>query len=120
MHQDAIVCPHCESGRIGIHARTERRNKCHRCGKTFAETVGTPLYGLKSRLGVVTRGLALLSRSCPVQAIVFALDERTVRDWQMKAGQYARRVQVAYTGHKQQSCVTARSNWDKCKPTRCG
>lgn len=37
----------CESSHIGIHARTERRYACHECGKTFAETVGTPLYGLK-------------------------------------------------------------------------
>lgn len=95
MRPDGIVCPHCESGRIGIHSRTERRYKCHGCGKTFAETVGTPLYGLKSPLWMVTLVLALLSHGCPVQAIVFAfaLDERTVRDWQLKAGQHAQQVQ---------------------------
>jgi transposase-like protein len=95
MRTAGIVCPHCESRRIGIHSRAERRYKCHGCGKTFAETVGTPLYGLKSPLWVVTLVLALLSHGCPVQAIVFAfaLDERTIRDWQVKAGQYATHVQ---------------------------
>src|SRR3712207_9379664 len=45
-----VVCPNpaCgTSGRIGVHSRQERRYKCHVCGGTFAETVGTPLYGLK-------------------------------------------------------------------------
>ena len=95
MRSDGIICPHCDSPRIGIHSRRERRYKCHACDKTFAETVGTPLYGLKYPLWIVMLVLALLSHGCPVQAIVFALeiDERTVRDWQHKAGQHARQVQ---------------------------
>jgi len=66
----------------------ERRYKCHSCGKTFSETSGTPLW-------IVTLALALLSHGCPLQAIVFAfgIDERTVKAWQTKAGQHARRVQ---------------------------
>jgi transposase-like protein len=98
LRTQGIVCPHCESGRrIGIHSHPERRYKCHECGKTFAETVGTPLYGLKYPLWMVTLVLALLSHGCPVQAIVFAMliDERTIRDWQMKAGAHAKSVQEA-------------------------
>jgi hypothetical protein len=51
----------------------------------------------------VTLVLALLSHGCPVQAIVFAfaLDERTVRDWQRKAGHHARQVQAAIVCHGQ-------------------
>jgi len=43
---------------------------------------------------IVTLVLALLSHGCPLQAIVFAfgIDERTVKAWQTKAGQHARRV----------------------------
>lgn len=73
----------------------ERRYICHACGKTFAETTGTPLFGLKHPLWMVTVVLALLACGCPVPAIVFAfgLDERTVADWQSKAGAHAKTLQ---------------------------
>jgi transposase-like protein len=92
------VCPNstCDASRpIGIHSLKERRYKCHACGKTFAETSGTPLFGLKHALWLVVVVLALLASGCPVPAIVFAfgLDERTVADWQRKAGQHAKMVQ---------------------------
>jgi hypothetical protein len=39
--------------------------------------------------------LSLLAHGCPVQAIVFAfgVDERTVSEWQKRAGRHAQRVQ---------------------------
>jgi hypothetical protein len=39
--------------------------------------------------------LSLLAGGCPIPAIVFAfgLDERTVADWQRKAGQHAKALQ---------------------------
>lgn len=68
---------------------------CHTCHKTFAETVGTPLYGLKYPAWIVALVLALLAAGCPPQAIVFAfgIDERTVSEWQAKAGQHAKQIQ---------------------------
>jgi len=38
--------------------------------------------------------IVLLAYGCPIQAIVkaFLLDERTVRDWQKRAGQHGQRV----------------------------
>ncbi|HEU5101429.1 MAG TPA: hypothetical protein VFU22_20545 [Roseiflexaceae bacterium] len=73
----------------------ERHYICHRCGKTFAETLGTPLFGLKHSTWLVVVVLALLAHGCPTQAIVFAfgLDERTVADWHLKAGQHAQQLQ---------------------------
>ncbi len=93
-----VVCPNpaCgTSGRIGVHSRQERRYKCHVCGGTFAETVGTPLYGLKHPTWLVVLVLTLLAYGCPIPAIVAAcaLDERTVAEWQQKAGQHAKRLQ---------------------------
>lgn len=98
MRPELAVCPNPSCGasdRIGIHSRTERRYRCHTCGKTFAETSGTPLYGLKRPLWVVLLVLSLLAGGCPLPAIVFAfgLDERTVADWQRKAGQHAKALQ---------------------------
>ena len=93
LRPEQVVCanPACgASGRIGVHSYTQRRYKCHACGKTFAETVGTPLYGLKHLLHVVVTVLTLLAYGCPIPAIVaaFTVDERTIVDWQQKAGQH--------------------------------
>ncbi len=97
---ERAVCPNAACGassRIGVHSYTQRRYKCHTCGKTFADTVGTPLYGLKSPLWVVRIVVTLLAFGCPIPAIVaaFGLDERTITAWQQKAGQHAKQVQEA-------------------------
>ncbi len=101
-----VVCPNAACGatdRIGVHSHTERRYKCHACGKTFAETVGTPFYGLKHPTWLVVLVLTLLAYGCPIPAIVaaFTLDERTVAAWHQKAGQQAKAVQaqVVCQGH---------------------
>jgi transposase-like protein len=91
LRPELAVCPNpaCgATGRIGIHSHTQRRYKCHACGKTFAETAGTPLYGLKTSLWVVHIVVTLLAFGCPIPAIVaaFGLNERTVSAWQQQAG----------------------------------
>jgi transposase-like protein len=92
------VCPNSDcstSGRLGIHSHKERRFICHACKTTFAATSGSPLFGLKSPLWVVSLVLTLLAYGCPIPAIVaaFGLDERTVAAWLRKAGQHAKAVQ---------------------------
>jgi transposase-like protein len=98
MHPDMVACPNpscSEPDRIGVHSRQERRYICHACKKTFAETLGTPLYGLHYPSWVVGIIVTLLAYGCPIQAIVaaFGIDERTVTTWQQKAGRHAKRVQ---------------------------
>jgi transposase-like protein len=75
-------------GNISVHSLKEHRFKCSVCGKTFAETKGTPFYRLRHSQELVTRVVTLLSFGCPTQAIVaaFGLDERTVSSWQDRAG----------------------------------
>src|ERR671916_430313 len=97
LRPELAVCPNlsCAArGRIGIHSRIKRRYKCHACGTTFADTVGTPLYRLKAPLWVVRLVLTLLAFGCPIPAFVaaFGLDERTVSAWQQKAGHHAKQV----------------------------
>ena len=99
LRPELVVCPNADcgaNGRIGVHSYTERRYKCHTCGKTFAETTGTPLYGLKHPAWLVVLVLTLLAGGCPIPAIVFAfgLDERTIADWQQQAGQHAQGIQA--------------------------
>jgi transposase-like protein len=99
MRPELVVCPKSDCGasaRIGVHSHTKRQYICHTCGKTFAETTGTMLYDLKHPAWVVVLVLTLLAYGCPLPAIVlaFGLSERTVADWQLKAGRHAKQVQA--------------------------
>jgi transposase-like protein len=102
MDSQTVFCPNSDCpargqvgrGNIGIHSHTERRYICHQCHKTFSETKGTVFYRLRTDEERITLVLTLLALGCPLQAIVvaFALDERTVRDWQQRAGQHCEHV----------------------------
>jgi transposase-like protein len=79
---------------IGVHSLKEKRYICHVCGKTFTETKDTVFYRLRYSDEFVTQIIALLTFGCPIAAIVFAfgLDERTVADWQRRAGIHCQKV----------------------------
>jgi len=82
------------AGNIGVHSQKEQRYVCRTCTKTFAATSGTVHYRLRTPEEVVTVVLTLLCHGCPQQAIVaaFGLDERTVVDWQQRAGAHCQAV----------------------------
>jgi transposase-like protein len=102
MDPQTAFCPNLDcpargylgKGNIGVHSHKERRYICHVCNKTFSATKGTPFYRLRTEGDQVTLVLALLAHGCPVCAIVFAfgIDERTVRDWEQRAGQHSEQV----------------------------
>jgi transposase-like protein len=89
-------------GNIRVHSIKERRYRCTSCGQTFRETSGTALYGIKKAPQDFTRVVTLLGHGCPVQAIVaaFELDERTVADWQRRAGEHCRGVHEQVVGQR--------------------
>ena len=103
MNPEAQFCPNPEcnasgkEGYIGVHSRTERRYCCHRCNKTFSETHGTAMYGLKKSHELFAMVISLLAYGCPVQAIVatYHLDERTVWAWLERAGNQCQRLHQA-------------------------
>lgn len=96
-----MTCPQCGGRRIGIHSRPERRYICHTGHRTFAETQGTPLFGLQYPLWRVVVVLTLLAHGCPVQAITaaFYLDARTVTDGLRKAGLHGKKIQGRVVCH---------------------
>jgi transposase-like protein len=103
MNPQALFCPNLDcpakgqagQGNIGVHDPKKRRYICHVCGKTFSERKGSAFYRLHHSVELVTLVITLLAYGCPLQAIVIAfhLDERTVRNWQARAGQQCERVQ---------------------------
>ena len=84
-------------GNIHIHSQKEQRYQCKTCKQTFAATHGTPFYRLRTAADLVTVVLVLLCHGCPLQAIVaaFGLDERTVRQWQTRAGRHCQKAHAA-------------------------
>jgi transposase-like protein len=82
------------AGNLKVHDSLRQRYECEVCGKTFSAKKGTIFYGLKYDSQTVTRVLTLLALGCPLQAIVaaFHLDERTVADWQRRAGAHCEMV----------------------------
>lgn len=96
------------SGRVGqgniiIHSRKAKRYRCTCCGKTFSERKGTALAGIKKSAELFVLVITLLSYGCPVQAIVvaFGQDERTVRNWLLKAGWHSEAVHEHLVGGSQ-------------------
>lgn len=102
MNPQEIFCPNMECpargqtgrGNIHVHSLKDKRCVCDVCGETFTTSKGTIFYRLRSSPQIVMYVIVLLAYGCPIQAIVkaFLLDERTVRDWQKRAGQHCQQV----------------------------
>jgi transposase-like protein len=111
MNLKDIFCPNINcpargqmgKGNIRPHSLREKRCRCLVCAKTFALSKGTPFYRLRSDSQIVVWVITLLSYGCPLQAIVkaFELDERTVRDWQQRAGTHCEAVHDQLVGQAQ-------------------
>jgi transposase-like protein len=111
MNPQEIFCPNIDcpargqigKGNIGIQSRKEKRFVCHVCQRTFTTRKSTLFYRLHSDPQLVLLVIALLVYGCPRQAIVhaFHLDERTVRQWWLRAGQHCEAVHDYLLGHCQ-------------------
>lgn len=102
MNLQGVFCPYegcIDKGKVGQgnvvwFQRKRQRCKCQSCGRTFSYRRGTLFYGLRTEESVVEKVVTLLAYGCPLQAIVvaFGLDERTVMDWQHRAGRHSQAV----------------------------
>ncbi len=97
---DCIARGPVGQGNIGIHSYPERRYVCHTCHKTFSETKGTAVYGLKRPQDDFVKVTTLLAHGCPppAAAIAFDLDIRTVYAWLERAGQHCQVVHQTIIG----------------------
>jgi transposase-like protein len=102
-------------GNIRVPSPIAPRYWCMTCGQTFAATIGTPFYRLRTAADLVTVVLTLVCHGCPIQAIVaaFGLDERTVAAWVTRAGQHGQPVHqhVVQQGHVDRPHVQADELW---------
>jgi len=105
MNPQPSFCPNlaCPSrgkegaGNLRVHDSLRNRWYCHTCETTFSGRKGTLFYGLKSDPQLVVWVVTLLAFGCPLPAIVaaFGLDERTIADWQRRAGEHCQAVHEA-------------------------
>src|SRR3989304_599455 len=101
-----IACPargQIGKGNIHVHSQKDKRCICEICGQTFTTTKGSIFYRLRSNPQLVMWVIVLLAYGCPLQAIVnaFGLDERTVSDWQARAGQHCQQVHEHWVENSQ-------------------
>jgi transposase-like protein len=77
-----------------IHDSSRGRLKCNVCKKTFNKKRGTALEGIRKPEELFVIVISLLTWGCPTQAIVhtYQLDERTVADWQVRAGLHCEKI----------------------------
>ena len=99
-HEQVCHNPRCwvygapGEGHIVIHSRRSGGTNASGAARPSARRRGRRFYRLHKPHELVVRVVTLLAYGCPVQAIVaaFGLDERTVADWQRRAGRSAERV----------------------------
>jgi transposase-like protein len=102
MDASQLFCPNLEcpsrgligQGNIVSHGSKRPRGKCKTCNKTFSTRKGTALEGIRKPDRLFVTVVILLAYGCPTQGIVhaFGLDERTVANWQQRAGKHCESV----------------------------
>ncbi len=110
-------------GNIRIHSHNPDRYRCRVCKRTFSARRGTMLEGLRTPPALIIIVVTLLAYGCPIQAIVraYGLDERTVADWQKRAGKHCQQVHHAIVeqGKVDTSHVQADAHSSKRAKTDC-
>jgi transposase-like protein len=104
-------------GNIHVHSQKDKRFQCEVCQETFTTSKGTIFYHLRHDPKTVLCVISLLAYGCPVQAIVkaFGLDERTVSDWQKRAGKHCQRIHEHMVEKSQQDLQQVQADEIKVK-----
>jgi transposase-like protein len=125
MNPHEIFCPNMEcpargqigKGNIHVHSQKDKRFMCNVCQDTFTTSKGTIFYRLRHDPKIVMCVIILLAYGCPVQAIVkaFGLDERTVSDWQERAGKHCQSIHEQLVEKSQQDLQQVQADEIKVK-----
>src|SRR5438105_15219831 len=93
---NAMMCPRCQRRRCirNGSSRGHRRFACRECGRSFATTVGTPLFHLHTPLPEIVRAVLVVLRRGSLRA---AEDQtghnyETIAAWIRRLGDHAEAV----------------------------
>ena len=91
-----LVCPRCQGSRCTRNgsSRGHRRWECQTCGRTFAETVGTPLFHLHTPLPEIVRAIMIVLRRGSLRAAEEQTGHNyeTIAEWIRRIGAHAEAV----------------------------
>ena len=91
-----LVCPQCQGKHCTRNgsSRGHRRFECQDCGRTFAATVGTPLYHLHTPLPEIVRTIRVVLRRGSLRAAeeLTGHNYETIAAWIRRIGDHAEAV----------------------------
>ena len=91
-----LVCPQCQGKHCTRNgsSRGHRRFECQDCGRTFADTVGTPLYHLHTPLPEIVRAIQVVLRRGSLRAAEEQTGHNyeTIAEWIRRIGDHAEAV----------------------------
>ena len=94
-----LVCSRCHGTHYGSNgsSRGHRRFRCHDCGRTFAVTVGTPLFHLHTPLPEIVRAILVVLRRGSLRAAEKQTGHNyeTIAEWIRRIGAHAEAVSDA-------------------------
>ena len=93
---DELVCPRCQGTeciRFGSSSG-HRRGRCHRCGRTWTETLGTPVFHLHTPLPEIVRSVMIVLRRGSLRAAEEQTGHNyeTIAEWIRRLGNHAEAV----------------------------
>src|SRR5712691_10621456 len=91
-----LACPRCQGSRCirNGSSRGRRRFACRDCGRTFAATVGTPLFRLHTPLPEIVRAILIVLRRGSLRAAEEQTGHNyeTIAAWIRRIGEHAEAV----------------------------
>jgi transposase-like protein len=88
-----LVCPRCHGAHCTRNgsSRRHKRFECQDCGRTFAETVGTPLFHLHTPLAEIVRAIMVVLRRGSLRAAEEQTGHNyeTIATWIRRIGAHA-------------------------------
>lgn len=93
---EELVCPRCSGRRCTRFGSSSghRRWRCHECGRTWTETLGTPLFHLHTPLAEIVRSVLIVLRRGSLRAAEEQTghDYETIAEWIRRLGKHAEAV----------------------------
>ncbi len=113
--ENKLACPRCQGTRcIGNgSSRGHRRWLCRDCGRTFAATVGTPLFHLHTPLAEIVRAIMVVVRRGSLRAAEEQTGHNyeTIATWMRRIGEHAEGVTEVLVRDLELSAVELDEFW---------
>ncbi len=89
---EELVCPRCQGRRCTRFGFSSghRRWRCHECGRTWTETLGTPLFHLHTSLAEIVRSVMIVLHRGSLRAAEeqTGYDYETIALWIRRLGEH--------------------------------